>query len=438
MTISPFSNVSEDAIVPSAPASDEVDLVGHYFRSIRNIPVLTRDEQHDLGRQIQEAETRFRSQMHSLPWTSLVLAGWWRDKKDDGLSTGVFSAHHRDASDRDHGAEIDAAFEQIEAALERRWRRPASRRERADARTAAMLDGAEVSTDWLIETHRLSLFEGDAKPPVSTRVQRLRALWPDDEMRASNTQALEELLELRSRFAHHNLKLVVSLAKRFRGLGVSFLDLIQEGNRGLMRAVALFDYRRGNTFSTYAVWWINQSLIRALQTQSRDIRIPSKLIALQRRYRDAWTKVSQRTASEPSWEDMADELGVDEGALETAITAGIAPTSLDAPVAGAEDLRLGDTLAYEPSRTDEEELDGGVVDGAIQKALGALPQRERMILRQRFGMGNEAPRTLQTIADDLGLSRERVRQLECRALEELREHPALAGLARDLDIGALN
>jgi RNA polymerase primary sigma factor len=413
--------------VHSASASHDdpaqSDLVGQYMRSISAVPVLTREDQTALGRELAAAADRFRTLVIELPSAALTLWKIWRDRKVKGYSMSPMSIHYRDGSGQDHGARIDSAFEKIGDLLDHDDSGEPIRATKTvhQATIVPLLHAADIATPCLLDGLR-------------ARVERDGALETDAAQAREAASAYEDFSRLRARFTLHNTKLVIMVAKRFRNMGVPFLDLIQEGNRGLMRAVELFDAERGNAFSTYAVWWIRQSLIRALQTQARSVRIPSKLLDLGRKGRETTAKVAQKTFSEPGMVDLADELGVDEQRLSKAMAADSMPMSIDAPLPGTEDLKLSDTLEDLASSNAEYEIDRELIENRVQNALVGLPEREREVIRQRFGMGDWEPCTLQSIATRMGISRERVRQLETRALEELRACSSILTVARDLDI----
>jgi RNA polymerase primary sigma factor len=248
-------------------------------------------------------------------------------------------------------------------------------------------------------------------------------------------QARELLGALRKRFVEANLRLVITVARRYRGRGIPFLDLIQEGNLGLMRAVDKFDYSLGFKFSTYALWWIRQAMLRVIQNQSQTIRTPIHVIELRKKVIRAFRDLTAKTGVKPSLEDIAEATGIPEEKVEYVICesegTGTRTISLETPIGDGE-AQLLDFVKDDTSTSPEEASIEQNVAGRIRMILSTLSPREEAILRKRFGIGDDKTYTLEELGQEFGVTRERIRQIEAKALRKLR-HPS-----RRKKIGALD
>jgi len=233
---------------------------------------------------------------------------------------------------------------------------------------------------------------------------------------------VEEGEVARQRLIRSNLRLVISIAKRYRGQGLTFLDLIQEGNVGLMRAVDKFDYRQGNRFSTYATWWIRQAITRALSYQSRTIRLPVHVGERLRRVRQASGQLERELGRKPELEEIAQLLDLSMEQMERVLRAPTHTISLEKPVGEDGENQLGEFIEDEEIPPPADLILDEELREQLQEVLWKLSSRERRIIDLRFGLSDGDPRTLQEIAAEFGLSRERIRQIEREVLRKLR-HP---------------
>jgi len=242
--------------------------------------------------------------------------------------------------------------------------------------------------------------------------------------------AIQDGVLAREHLIKANTRLVVSVAKKYIGRGVAFLDLIQEGNLGLMKAVSKFEYQRGFRFSTYATWWIRQTITRSIADQSRTIRIPVHMTDRLRMMYKAAHKLEQSYGRPPTQDELCTEMGVGHDKLRWMLDVARIPVSLESPVGDEDDSELGmfveDTVTPSPAQTTYENM----LRERVEQVLATLSPREARILRLRFGLENGHPYTLEEVGHKFGLTRERIRQIEGKALRRLR-HPYRARLLRE-------
>jgi RNA polymerase primary sigma factor len=289
----------------------------------------------------------------------------------------------------DDDLELDGRAEQLE------WRRGSE-----DLDLSVDVPTTDPVRMYLKEIGRVKLLTAQQEVSLAKRIER------------GDIRAKHELTEA-------NLRLVVSIAKRYHTDGMSFLDLIQEGNLGLIRAVEKFDYRKGHKFSTYATWWIRQAITRAIADKARTIRIPvhmvekiNKLIRVQR-------QLLQNMGREPSPEEIAREMGMTDAEIREILRISQTTVSLETPIGEEEDSELGDFIEDEDAVRSFDAVASQLDRDGVNEALNMLPYRERKVIELRFGLKGEHPRTLEEVAKRFGVTRERIRQIEAKALAKL-------------------
>ena len=306
--------------------------------------------------------------------------------------------------------------------------------EDADINVVEEIDPAEIAGEDVTEIDpKLAVTEGIAiDDPVRMylkEIGRVPLLTSDQEIDIAKRMADGDE-EAKQQLAEANLRLVVSVAKRYVGRGMQFLDLIQEGNLGLIKAVDKFDYHKGYKFSTYATWWIRQAITRAIADQARTIRIPVHMVETINKLVRVNRQLLQELGREPRPDEIAEEMGISEEKVREIIKIAQEPVSLETPIGEEEDSHLGDFIPYDDPPAPDSMATYAMLKKQLTEVLDTLTPREEKVVRLRFGLDDGKTRTLEDVGKEFNVTRERIRQIEAKALRKLR-HPSRSKRLKD-------
>ena len=253
-------------------------------------------------------------------------------------------------------------------------------------------------------------------------IGKVPLLSPEEEIELAK-KILDGDEEAKSRLCQSNLRLVVSIAKRWASTNsLSFLDLIQEGNMGLLRAVEKFDYTKGFRFSTYATWWIKQAITRAIADQSRTIRLPVHMVETINRYGRTVRQLTQKLSREPTLEEIAEAMGISESKVVEIQKSALDPVSLETPIGEEEDSKMSDFIEDESAKSPMEVASQKLLHEQLMSVIDTLTPREQQVIRERYGLIDGKAKTLEEVGKEFSVTRERIRQIEAKALRKLK-HP---------------
>lgn len=403
----------------AAKTEKKEDLVQAYFYSMGNIGILTRDEEADLARKMEQGREILERIMTNLPLYN---------KLKTTLNSGREDVNHLD---EDKAAEILNTSLAILDSLMCRIRIADGKIKRYGT-LQKLKRLIKEKKKRCINPYKLNIIVEEVQreykhveAKVGIKIEKLKPLYE------RIGKARELVTEARNEFITRNLRLVISVAKHYSGKGLSFLDLIQEGNIGLMRAVDKFDYGKGFRFGTYAMWWIKQTIARAIMDQAKTIRVPIHIMELYNSISTVSRELMLQHGREPSVEEIAERLGISAWRIEDVFKAVQDTISLQTPV-GNDESRLEEIIGDNNSISPYSEAERGMLSQQTLRILKTLTPKEEEIIRMRYGIGFDKNHTLEEVGRYFSLTRERIRQIESRAMRKLR-HPTRLNLLKDLN-----
>ncbi|OPY64508.1 MAG: RNA polymerase sigma factor RpoD [Syntrophorhabdaceae bacterium PtaU1.Bin034] len=415
------------------PTEKTDNIIWAYLKDIGRISLLSSDEEYDIAKRIEEGERKIRSILFDMPEAIAELQELATQLKKEAIAVidvikNIDEMNYTKKDEEQYKKKTITLANSLKNLFEKKEEMKRQMAE-ADEFTKKQLEKKLVSTDVKIEEVLSNLnLQKKILEEITRKVERRVKFLDEKEAQfvENNLHQMNlverELKVVKNRLIKANLRLVINIAKKYLNRGLSFLDLIQEGNMGLMKAAEKYDYQKGYKFSTYSTWWIRQAITRAIADYARTIRVPVHVLETMNKITKVTISLFQELGREPTLEEISVKAALPLEKVRKIMKVSNEPISIETPI-GDDDSKLGDFIADPKSPSPFEELVSISCKEEIDKVLSTLTPREEKVIRMRLGIGEKTDYTLEEVGDVFGLTRERIRQIEAKALRKLK-HPS--------------
>jgi len=415
------------------PAENTDNIIWVYLKHMGKVSLLTSEEEYDIAKRIEVGESKIRGLLFELPQAIAALQELSTQLKKGTIHIidvlkNIDETNYTKKAEEEYKKKTVTLISTLKRQFEKRLQLKKEMRT-ADPFTKKQLEKKKKALEEKMEETSGNLnLRKKVLEEITRRIIERMQFMDDPEAKTTKANLAEmerierDLTMVRNRLIKGNLRLVITIAKKYLNRGLSFLDLIQEGNMGLMKAAEKYDYRKGFKFSTYATWCVRQAITRALADYARTIRVPVHVLETMHKITKATTPLYQELGRKPTLEEVSHKAGLPLGKVRNIMKVSDGTVSIETPI-GDDDSRLGDFIADPKAPSPFEELVGTSCKEEIDKVLSTLTPREEKIIRMRLGIGEKTEYTLEEVGDVFGLTRERIRQIEAKALRKLK-HPS--------------
>ena len=415
------------------PAENSDNIIWAYLKHMGKVSLLTSEEEYEIAKRIEVGESKIRGLLFELPQAIAELQELSTQVKKDAINIidvlkNIDEMNYTKKDEEEYKKKTVTLINSLKNQLEKRQQLKKEMR-KTDPFTKKQLEKKKKALEEKMEetSANLNLRKKVLEEITRSIIKRVKFM-DDAEAKITKANLVEmerierDLKMVRNRLIKANLRLVITVAKKYLNRGLAFLDLIQEGNMGLMKAAEKYDYQKGFKFSTYSTWWVRQAITRAIADYARTIRVPVHILETMNKITRVTTPLYQELGRKPTLEEISHKAGLPLEKVRKIMKVSNGAVSIETPI-GDDDSKLGDFIADPKSPSPFEELVGTSCKEEIDKVLSTLTPREEKIIRMRLGIGEKTDYTLEEVGDVFGLTRERIRQIEAKALRKLK-HPS--------------